>query len=47
MRVWSVLEAVKWQWTITEVLAQPEALLNDVLALKFAMNRIEAQKQNG
>lgn len=47
MRVWTILRAVNWRWTITEVLAQPEALLDDVMTLEFALGRIEAQKLNG
>ncbi len=46
---WSILEAVEYRWTITEVMQQPEALLNDVLmiaALHRKMRRIE-DKANG
>lgn len=47
MRVWSVLRAVNWRWTIADVLAQPEALLDDVMALEFAHGRLEKLKDNG
>jgi len=53
--VLSVLEAVEWKWTPSEVLAQPEALLHDVLViggLSSKIRRIEReqdakQNQNG
>jgi hypothetical protein len=33
MRIWSILEAVQWRWTINEILEQPNQLLTDVLQL--------------
>lgn len=42
--VYCLLEAVEYKWTITQLLEQPEALLNDVLmiaALSRKMRRIE------
>jgi len=42
--VWSILEAVEWRWTINDVLAQPESILNDVMmlaALNAKMKKIE------
>jgi hypothetical protein len=43
----SVLEAVEWKWTPSEVLAQPEALLHDVLiigGLSSKIRRIECEQ---
>lgn len=33
MQMLAYLEAVEWKWTITQILEQPEALLEDVLTL--------------
>lgn len=53
--VLSVLEAVEWKWTPSEVLAQPEALLHDVLVIGGLSSKIRQiereqeakQNQNG
>ena len=50
-----VLEAVDWKWTPSEVLAQPEALLHDVLVIGGLSSKIRQiereqeakQNQNG
>ena len=33
MKIWQILEAVQWRWTIKEVLEQPNAILEDVLQI--------------
>lgn len=44
-RVWQILRAIDWKWTIADVLEQPEALLDDVMAIQFAYNRRKEQRQ--
>ena len=39
-RVWTVLEIVEYRWTIEEVLAQPEGLLDDVMKVAAAAARV-------
>lgn len=43
-RLFTLLEAVEWKWTITEMLEQPEALLEAVLSIRALAGRIERQK---
>lgn len=43
-RVYSILQAVDWKWTIAEVLEQPEALLEDVLTLADMAQRVRAEQ---
>lgn len=39
-RVWTTLEIVEYRWTAQDVLAQPEALLDDVMAIAAAAARV-------
>jgi hypothetical protein len=47
-----ILESVEWRWTPLEVLAQPEALLHDVLIIGGLSGKIrqierEQERSNG
>jgi hypothetical protein len=44
-RVLEILEMVEFRWTINEVLEQPQALLDDVIALRMIGNKIKTQRQ--
>ena len=49
-RILSILEASDWNWTIQDVLDQPEALTDDVLLLKSVgedWKNIREQEQEG
>ena len=46
--VFSVLQAVEWQWTPDQILAQNEALLHDVLVLGGLSGKVKAiERDNG
>lgn len=44
-KVFTWLEAVEWRWTITQLLEQPEDLLESVLTIRALASRIERQKK--
>lgn len=43
MRILEILEMVEWKWTITEILDQPDAILNAVVSLKSTGLKMRAQ----
>jgi len=44
-RILTVLEMTEFNWTILDVLAQPEAILDRVMLLRDTGNRIRIQRQ--
>lgn len=48
-KIFMILEAVEYRWTITDVLAQPEDMLNQVLLLKALKYQVreETKKKDG
>ena len=43
-RVWTIMRAVDWKWTIREAAESPEPLTSDVMAIQFAYSRHKEQK---
>ena len=45
-RLLVILEAVEWRWTLSDILAQPEGLLADVISLKALGEQIARTMKN-
>jgi hypothetical protein len=45
MRVWRILRAVDYRWTINEVLEQPQPLLDEVLTIEAIMKTFERNEE--
>ena len=44
--MWTILKLVGFRWTINDILAQPEGLLDDVVTIEWLARRVEEDKND-